>query len=51
MLVKELSTIECHSFFERALDERDNPDLINTLCHKYTDTHSEDFSLRMVDVC
>jgi hypothetical protein len=51
MLRIELSTLECHAFFERALDERDNPELINSLCHKCPDTHSEEFALQMVDTC
>jgi hypothetical protein len=33
MLVKEVSKIECHQFFEDALDVQDNPELINALCH------------------
>lgn len=49
--MKELSTIECHSFFEKALDQLDNPALINALCHEYVDTHSEEFALKMIDAC
>ena len=39
-LVKELSRIECHQFFEDALDEKNNPYLINSLCHEFPDIHS-----------